>query len=253
VATATCPAGHTSTTDDYCDTCGAPIGAAEESSAAPVAEAAEAESGSATAEAAAEPAAATCPSCGETVDSRFCESCGYDLEENRPAPPPPEPEPTAPDPPPAPPPSASEATATPAPPAPEGPVTATLVIGADQAHWDRMVGSGEPAFPSTPPALTFELRGDRMTLGRVRGAGPADVDLALAGPAADPAVSHHQSEFTHNGEHWSVRDSGSSNGTWINDSADPLPDGVSHQLAEGDRILIGAWTSLTIHYSESTP
>ena len=28
MTTVTCPAGHESSTDDYCDTCGAPIGAA---------------------------------------------------------------------------------------------------------------------------------------------------------------------------------------------------------------------------------
>jgi FHA domain len=67
---AVCPAGHTSQTSDYCDTCGAVIG------------------GSAIAAPAADPVAAAgpavsgdpCPGCGAAQAGRFCEECGYDFE-----------------------------------------------------------------------------------------------------------------------------------------------------------------------------
>ena len=45
---------------------------------------------------------------------------------------------------------------------------------------------------------------------------------------------------------WSVRDSGSSNGTWVNDADEPLAAGQAHTLAAGDRIFVGAWTCLTV-------
>ena len=215
MATTTCPAGHESTTDDYCDTCGAPIGAA---TASPESAAAPAEPAPAAAPVA---ETAACPSCGEPVAGRFCESCGYDVESGTPAAPPP----------------------------------VTLVLGTDRAHWERMVGSGEPAFPTVGPTLDFVLTGDRAILGRVRTGAPVDVDLALTGAAADPAVSHNQCVFERDGATWTVSDAGSSNGTWINDATEPLGPGAVHTLADGDRILIGAWTSLTVRIDRgpSTP
>ena len=156
--------------------------------------------------------ATACPSCGEPVAGRFCESCGYDVESGTPAAPPP----------------------------------VTLVLGIDRAHWERMVGDGEPAFPAVAPTLDFVLSGDRAILGRIRTGAPVDVDLALTGAAADPAVSHNQCVFERDGADWTISDAGSSNGTWINDATEPLGPGAVHTLAHGDRILIGAWTCLTV-------
>lgn len=161
--------------------------------------------------------ATPCPACGEAVEARFCESCGFDVETGRPA----------------------------------AAARVTLTLGADRAHWDRMVGSGEPAFPTVPPTLTLELVGEKATLGRLSAGAPVDVDLPLTGAAADPAVSHHQCVFEKVDGAWLVRDAGSANGTWINDAADPLADGATHPLADGDRILIGAWTCLTVHLAPS--
>jgi hypothetical protein len=191
---ATCPAGHTSATDDYCDQCGAKIVTGPPPEAPAV------------------PEVSTCPACGAAVDARFCESCGYDVEAGMPV--------------------------------------VTLTLGADHAHWDRMVGSGEPAYPALPPDQSFELTGDRATLGRIRANAAVDVDIPLTGPDADPAVSHYQCEFVRNPDTgtWSVRDSRSANGTWINDADAPLADGAVHVLATGDRILIGAWTRLTVGF-----
>jgi predicted component of type VI protein secretion system len=109
-----------------------------------------------------------------------------------------------------------------------------------------MVGSGEPAFPADPAAATLELTGRRATLGRARSAGPPDdVDLPVVD---DPAVSHHQCAFVRAPDGtWSVRDTDSANGTWINDADAPLAAGDDHVLAEGDRIFVGAWTRLTVH------
>jgi hypothetical protein len=67
---AVCPAGHTSQTSDYCDTCGAVIGgsAVVAPAADPVAAAGPAVSGD------------PCPGCGAAQAGRFCEECGYDFE-----------------------------------------------------------------------------------------------------------------------------------------------------------------------------
>ena len=218
---ATCPNGHDSSTSDYCDTCGAPIEAPPDPTlTVPAVEP----------EAPAPPAAAPCPSCGEPLRGRFCESCGYDPETGQAAAPAT--------------PGAEAGAGTGA--GAAGP-TVILDVDADRALWDRMVGSGEPAFPATLPVLRFELTGDRATLGRIKSGAPVDVDLPLTGAAADPAVSHNHCVFERQGDGWTVRDAGSANGTWINDAATPLPPGQTHTLADGDRILVGAWTRLTVH------
>jgi predicted RNA-binding Zn-ribbon protein involved in translation (DUF1610 family) len=188
--TSTCPAGHASATDDYCDSCGAAIEVGPTATSG-----------------------TPCPGCGDAVSGRYCESCGYDLEAGTPA------------------------SATPV----------TLTLSADRAHWERMVGDGEPAFPSIAPSLSLVLDGDSATLGRARPGEAPDLDLVLSGAAADGAVSHHQLAFERDEDGWSVRDADSANGTWINDATAPLAAGEAHRLADGDRILIGAWTCLTVH------
>ena len=214
----TCPAGHDSATDDYCDTCGAPISSIASALAQPDEAAAEA-AGEAD-EGAAAAGGVSCPGCGTTVVGRFCESCGYNVESGQ--------APTT--------------------------ATVTLSLSADRGHWQRMSQSGEPPFPAAVPALTFDLTGDRASLGRIRAGATSDVDLALTGTAADPGVSHYQCEFSRrpDGGAWTVRDTDSSNGTWINDAPEPLPAGATHTLTEGDRILIGAWTCLTVHLPPPT-
>lgn len=250
MAAATCPAGHASATTDYCDVCGAAMvpAAGEPAAAAPASpdpgasgaaaavapgtspdpasaamppppppppapagetEAASSEAGSS--EAGSGPAA--CPGCGAPVEARFCESCGYDVEAGVAAPP---------------------------------ALVVTLEVGADRTHWERMVGSGEPAFPEDPPtSATLTLTGARATLGRIRSGQAPDVDLPLTD---DPAVSHHQCAFVRAADGtWSVRDTDSANGTWINDADAPLAAGEDHLLADGDRVLVGAWTRLTVH------
>ena len=58
---ATCPSGHESADDDFCDVCGFAIGPA----AVPATIAAT--------------APAPCPHCGVPRAGQFCESCGYDF------------------------------------------------------------------------------------------------------------------------------------------------------------------------------
>src|SRR5690349_11959044 len=67
----TCPNGHNSADDEFCDVCGlamSPLPAAVSTSAAgdrpDVDEVA--------------PPTGTCPACGAALDGRFCETCGHD-------------------------------------------------------------------------------------------------------------------------------------------------------------------------------
>nr|MBA3529511.1 zinc ribbon domain-containing protein [Propionibacteriaceae bacterium] len=71
--TSTCPAGHTSASDDYCDVCGMPIDSTAVTSAvippAPTDAPTQA------------PVGQICPNCEtpNVAEALFCEACGYDF------------------------------------------------------------------------------------------------------------------------------------------------------------------------------
>lgn len=86
---ATCPAGHRSQANDYCDTCGLVIGGAPATGAVPdpAYGGAAHTSGATTTAPPGSGAGSTagsgsggCPVCGAGRDGRFCEECGYDFE-----------------------------------------------------------------------------------------------------------------------------------------------------------------------------
>ncbi|WP_238695369.1 FHA domain-containing protein [Ornithinimicrobium flavum] len=86
--TVTCPEGHRSEATDYCDTCGAPIGAAAAGAGTPSPAGGPAlpgQSGAGGSVLDLDPAGpiptVTCPHCGgvNLEDALFCEACGYDF------------------------------------------------------------------------------------------------------------------------------------------------------------------------------
>jgi FHA domain-containing protein len=266
---ATCPSGHASTSDDFCDVCGVLIGAAP--SLAPDRapdEAAAAPDGAGTAPG--EP----CPRCGIARAGQFCESCGYDFtlagqdtfgpDAYPAAPPPPGPPPAPPPPPSAPPapapaPPASEPQSAPqsAPPpsAPVRPATPaeaewTAVVTADRAYFDAIQAAGGPdaagiAFPAYCPQRRFRLAGSEVRIGRHSVSSGIDPEIDLSVAPADPGVSRlHAVLLKAQDGTWSVVDPGSANGTAVNGSE--IPHGQAVPLRDGDRIHLGAWTELRV-------
>lgn len=73
-----------------------------------------------------------------------------------------------------------------------------------------------------------------MTVGRVDG-GAEQVSVALA----DPSVSRLHAEFLATPDGWSLRDLGSTNGTWLGEKR-VLP-GVLYALGVGDVVRVGDW------------
>lgn len=71
----------------------------------------------------------------------------------------------------------------------------------------------------------YPLIGLRMTLGR-----GSDNDIVVS----DPGASRHHAEVVFNGEEWSVRDSNSTNGTFLN--GEPV---TQHFLKNGDVVELG--------------
>ncbi|MDI2125196.1 FHA domain-containing protein [Yinghuangia seranimata] len=131
----------------------------------------------------------------------------------------------------------------------------TLVVHADADYFGRVVGQGGPdahmmRFPPYHEAWSVRLDGDRMRVGRRRGtpdptAAPLEIDLS--GPPSDPGISrlHAVLMRTPDGS-WAVVDPGSANGTTLNGSDHAIEVNVPVDLHAGDRIHIGAWTTLEV-------
>ncbi|TDD64688.1 hypothetical protein E1298_42155, partial [Actinomadura rubrisoli] len=79
---ATCPNGHTSRADDYCDVCGERIGGAPPSPSSPSGGSGPGASGNHVPPprpGGASGGGSACPDCGTPASDRFCEACGYDF------------------------------------------------------------------------------------------------------------------------------------------------------------------------------
>jgi FHA domain-containing protein len=219
---ATCPSGHDSASDDFCDVCGIRIGAATEFPPSP---AVALPDGGATATMPA-PAEA-CPQCGAARTGQFCESCGHDFTKATPGSL-------------APPPAAT----------PPATATWTAVVTADRVYFDRVVataGADAPGlgFPAYCPERRFPLSGTEVRVGRRSVSRGIHPEIDLTGPPADPGVSRlHALLVAGPDGTWSVVDPGSENGTLLNGNTIPANQAVA--LHDGDRIHLGAWTALTI-------
>jgi FHA domain-containing protein len=251
---ATCPSGHESASDDYCDVCGTLIGTAV---LTPPAQAAGSMPGQAPA--GVSPAEGACPRCGVPRVGQFCESCGFDFNAassgtaGTAAASPPNPQTAAL--PQAEPPQAE----LPPPAAPSLPIpssttadgaTWTIVVTADRAYYDSVQDAGGPdaaaiGFPAYCPERRFRLAGTEVRVGRRSESRGIHPEIDLTGPPADPGVSRlHVVLVSAPDGTWSVVDPGSANGTLVN--GDEVPAGETVRLRDGDVIHLGAWTALRV-------
>jgi hypothetical protein len=283
---AVCPNGHDSASDDFCDTCGMRIGGSPASSPASGAPPTAWPDPAASA-AAAEPCPRCgtprngqfCEACGYNfAGPRFTPTTAS-------APPPPAPRAysssqpgpstgsySSSQPGPG---SGAYSSAQAAPPAPSAPwrepgppaspdpsqpsmssfpypqATWTAVVGADRAYFERVQAVTGPegsavTFPSYYAERRFQLVGNQMRIGRrsvSRGLAP---EIDLTGPPADPGISRlHAVLIATPDGNWAVLDPGSANGTLVNGSEIGVGDQVP--LHDGDRINLGAWTTITVH------
>ncbi|MFI7673759.1 FHA domain-containing protein [Actinophytocola sp. NPDC049390] len=220
---ATCPQGHASADEEFCDVCGREIGGTQ---AAAVPDA----------PAVAEPdlpaAGAVCKVCGAELAGRFCEACGHDSMAPAPAP------------------------AAPVPPVPADRLpeatTWTATVTADRAYYDSVMAVDGPdaagiAFPPYCPDRHFPLAGEQVSIGRQSRSRGIQPDIDLIGPPEDPGVSHlHAVLLAGEDGAWSIVDLDSANGTVVNDEPNPLRPNTPRPLAEGDRVYLGAWTLITL-------
>ncbi|CAM3395731.1 FHA domain-containing protein [Stackebrandtia soli] len=213
-----CPNQHpVPTAQEYCDECGSRVATAAVSA----------------------PDAWTCAQgdCGTYQSlSRFCEACGHP-NPSHPDYDGPEPEPS----------TASARTE----PTTAKPSSWTLHATADRAYFDRMLSGEGPdahglAFPVVYPTRQFTIA-TQSVVGRRSVSRGVDPDIDLSAAPEDPGVSHVHAVFVpHENGALSVIDMGSANGTYLNESDEPLPANTPTPLSNGDTVHVGAWTRLRI-------
>jgi len=226
----TCPAGHQSSTDDYCDVCG-------------VAMAAGTAAGTGTSKPAlsATPSLA-CANCGTAHEPAdvFCEVCGLDFTTGQlpAAPPPPAPAPVF----------TTAAGATGGSPATAGgPWTVTIEV--DKAFFDTNsteTPGSTIALPADRRPRDISVVGDEALIGRRSDSSGVYPEVDLTGATDDPGVSRRHALLRRTASAWEVIDQGSTNGTRVNGAADAIPASQPVPLADGDHVHVGAWTRLTV-------
>jgi hypothetical protein len=165
-----------------------------------------------------------CPSCGATITGRFCESCGHD----------------------------SAVPAAPAPPGQQRPTVWTAVVAADPEFYARTVAQGGPdtvEFPQVFPERRIILSRSTTLIGRrnrEQGVAP-DIDLSIHPIDRGVSTQHAVLRVTDSG--LTITDLGSTNGTSLNGSDSLLAMDEEVPLADGDRIHVGAWTTITVRRS----
>jgi FHA domain len=207
---AACPAGHESSTTDYCDTCGARMTAPTTAPPAPAPE-----------------PAAHCARCGEPRGGRFCEACGHDADLPVPD--------TAP-------------AAQPVPAAGWTAVVRADRAWFEEVRRRDGPDAATLEFPPYAPERRFTLSGPQMAIGRRSRSRGIDPEIDLSGPPLDPGVSTLHALLLPGADGgWTIVDLQSTNGTTVGDDAAPIPPNTPVALPDGTVVKIGAWTTLSVH------
>ncbi|WP_316760881.1 FHA domain-containing protein [Streptomyces herbicida] len=136
--------------------------------------------------------------------------------------------------------------------APQGPVTWTATIGPDREYFMAMMQRSGPEatglnLPAYSPEQQRTLTGNQVTIGRRRHSTGDTPDIDLAVPPEDPGVSHQHAVLVQQPDGtWAIVDQNSTNGTTVNGSEEPIQPFVPVPLQDGDRVHVGAWTTITI-------
>jgi len=122
-------------------------------------------------------------------------------------------------------------------------------VNADREFYERVLARGGPdtvEFPRFYPERRIVLQGSTTLIGRHNRDQGVEPEIDLGIHPVDRGVSTQHAVLRVRDSGLTVTDLGSTNGTSINRSEDLLPEGHETPLADGDRIHIGAWTTITI-------
>lgn len=162
-----------------------------------------------------------CPRCSEPRTELFCEQCGHSY--------------------------AVVALA--------GPLSWCAVIAPDRDYFQAGPADIEQfTFPASSPARRVPLRGASIRIGRRSSSRGTIPEIDLADPPADPGVSREHARLVALPDGiWAVIDEASTNGTYINGGCQRIPAHQQVPLADGDRVHLGVWTTITLCSVRSGP
>ncbi|MEE1938063.1 FHA domain-containing protein [Streptomyces sp. TRM 70361] len=136
---------------------------------------------------------------------------------------------------------------------PQQPANWMVTIGPDREYFAAMMQRSGPEaaglnLPAYSPEQRVQLTGPQVTIGRRRHSTGESPDIDLARPPEDPGVSHQHAVLVRQPDgNWAVVDQDSTNGTTVNGAEDPIQPFVPVPLQEGDRVHVGAWTTITLY------
>jgi hypothetical protein len=170
------------------------------------------------------PAAKACPSCGAPVGGRFCEVCGHDS-------------------------ALPEPVSRPAPGHGSSSLGWTAVVAADREFYQRVLALGGPdtvEFPEFFRERRITLQTSTTLIGRRNRDQGVEPEIDLGIHPVDRGVSTQHAVLRIRDSGLTVTDLGSTNGTSLNDTDGLLGNGEETPLSDGDRIHLGAWTTITV-------
>ncbi|MFJ1611905.1 MULTISPECIES: FHA domain-containing protein [unclassified Streptomyces] len=132
------------------------------------------------------------------------------------------------------------------------PASWTAVIAPDREYFLAMMQRSGPEatglnLPAYSPEQQLPLTGSQVTVGRRRHSTGESPDIDLSVPPEDPGVSHQHAVLVQQPDGgWAVVDQNSTNGTTLNGAEDPIQPYVPVPLQDGDRVHVGAWTTITV-------
>ncbi|MFJ8308273.1 MULTISPECIES: FHA domain-containing protein [unclassified Streptomyces] len=135
---------------------------------------------------------------------------------------------------------------------PPAPAAWSITIGPDRDYFLAMMQRSGPEaaglnLPAYSPEQQRPLAGNQITIGRRRHSTGEAPDIDLSVPPEDPGVSHQHAVLVQQPDGtWAVVDQNSTNGTTINGGAEPIQPYVPVPLQDGDRVHVGAWTTITV-------
>ncbi|WP_371643582.1 FHA domain-containing protein [Streptomyces sp. NBC_00597] len=131
----------------------------------------------------------------------------------------------------------------------------SATIGPDRSYFMAMMHRSGPEaaalnLPAYSPEQHLPLSGGQITIGRRRASTGESPDIDLSVPPEDPGVSHQHAVLVQQPDlSWAVVDQNSTNGTTINGGEESIQPYVPIPLSDGDRVHVGAWTTITIRRS----
>jgi hypothetical protein len=135
---------------------------------------------------------------------------------------------------------------------PQQPATWSATIGPDREYFMAMMQRSGPEaaglnLPAYSPEQQRTLTGNQITIGRRRHSTGDTPDIDLSVPPEDPGVSHQHAVLVQQPDGtWAVVDQNSTNGTTVNGAEEPIQPFVPVPLQDGDRVHVGAWTTITV-------